>query len=166
MDNALPAYAVPDVKPAGGTSGLRSVQYDCEQLAAFPAVAAALDRTPLVLLAVSLDADERDRFAAVRADLCAELWVGTGDGLNWELTFGDGVNFIIDISSRFGPEDLLEQAIAAWPDVESVFHYDREVFHVRMDRLHRADEMAGRWLDAIVTAHRETARRRGIQLPY
>jgi hypothetical protein len=161
-----PAYAVPGVEPAGGSEDLHSVVYTVEQLAAFPPVAAALGRTPDVLLAIRFDDDDRDEFSTTRADLCAELWVGTGDGSNWELSFGDDVNFIIGIGSKFSPDDLLEEALTAQPGFDSVYHYDREVFQVRMARTHRADEMAARWLDAIVAAHREYARRRGIDLPY
>ncbi|MBM0226252.1 FxLYD domain-containing protein [Micromonospora sp. ATA51] len=126
----------------GGTDDLRSVEYAVDQLAAFPPVAAALDHTPDVLSAIRLEGEMRDEFSATRADLCAELWVGTGDGLRWELSFGDGVNFIVLIGSEFFPEDLLEEALAAQPSVDSVYHYDREVFHVRMARIHQADEMA------------------------
>jgi hypothetical protein len=32
--------------------------------------------------------------------------------------------------------------------------------------VYRAEEMLASWLDAIITAHREFARRRGIDLPY
>jgi hypothetical protein len=61
MTSPLPAYAVPGVKPVGGTDDLRSVQYSADQLAAFPPVAAALDRTPEVLLAIRFDGEERSR---------------------------------------------------------------------------------------------------------
>ena len=91
MTSPLPAYAVPDVKPVGGTDDLRSVEYGGDQLAAFPPVAAALNRTPEVLSAIRLEGEARESFAVTRADLAAQLWVGTGDGLNWELSFGDGV---------------------------------------------------------------------------
>lgn len=90
MTSPLPAYAVPGVKPVGGTDDLRSVEYAVDQLAAFPPVAAALDHTPDVLSAIRFDGEMWDEFSATRADLCAELWVGTGDGLSWELSFGDG----------------------------------------------------------------------------
>ena len=163
MISPLPDYAVPGVKPVAGTDDLRSVQYSVDQLAAFPPVAAALDRTPEVLSAIRFDGEQRESFSATRADLSGELWVGTGDGLSWELSFGDDVNFIVLIDF---PEDLLEEALTAQPDVDSVYHYDREVFHLRMARVHRADEMAARWLDAIVAAHRDSASRRGIDLPY
>jgi hypothetical protein len=166
MTSSLPAYAVPGVKPVGGTDDLRSVEYTCAQLAIFPPVAAAIDRTPEVLSAIRFDDEMRDKFSVSRADLCWELRVGTGDGLEWKLFFGDSVKFIIGIGLEYGPDDLIQDALAAQPYVDSVDYHDRELLHVRMAQVQRADEMAARWLDAIVTAHREFARRRGIDLSY
>ncbi|WP_186316177.1 hypothetical protein [Catellatospora sichuanensis] len=40
MTSSTPAYAVPGVQPAGGSSDLTSVEYAVEQLAAQPLVAA------------------------------------------------------------------------------------------------------------------------------
>ncbi|MGC5016946.1 hypothetical protein [Micromonospora sp. DT47] len=105
-----------------------------------------------------------------RPDLCAQVSVGSDDGLNWGLSFDDEVGLLVQPSFVPGhepdPDDLLEEALAAQPEVDSAYHYDREYFEVRMARVHRADEMLARWLDAIVTAHREFASRRGIDLPY
>jgi hypothetical protein len=113
-----------------------------------------------------LDNEDRDTFATSRDDLCAQLWVGTNDGLNWSLVFGDGINFLIGIGRKYSPNDLLAEALAAQPDVQAVQHVEREAFEVQTAEVLRADEVAARWLDAVVSAHRAYARFRDIALPY
>ena len=166
MTSALPAYAVPGIDPKAGSADRTTVTYTVDQLADLPPVTAARARTPEVLSAIRMDGEDREKFAASRDDLCAQLWVGTGDGRNWDLVFGDGVNFLIGIGRKYSPDDLLAEALAAQPGVEAVQHVEREAFEVQTAQVLRADEVAARWLDAIVSAHREYARRRGIDLPY
>ncbi|NES31743.1 hypothetical protein GCE86_02840 [Micromonospora terminaliae] len=170
MAPSLPAYAVPDVEPVGGAAGLPRVSYFGDQLATCAAVTAVLDRLPAVLTMIE-DCGGQGPLTVTRADLCAQLSVGTSDGLNWGLSFDDEVGLLVQPnyvppSPESDPGDPLEAALAAQPDVDLAYHYDREYFEVRMARVHRADEMLARWLDAIITAHREFARRRGIDLPY
>jgi hypothetical protein len=166
MTSPLPAYAVPGIDPKGGSSDPRSVTYTVDQLAHLPPVAEARSRTPDVLSAIRLDNEDRDTFATSRDDLCAQLWVGTNDGLNWSLVFGDGINFLIGIGRKYSPNDLLAEALAAQPDVQAVQHVEREAFEVQTAEVLRADEVAARWLDAVVSAHRAYARFRDIALPY
>ena len=166
MTSPIPAYAVPGVEPKGGSADRTSVAYTVDQLADLPLVAEARARTPEVLSAIRIDIEDPENWATNRDDLCAELWVGTGDGLNWNLAFGDSVNFLIGIGRKYSPDDLLAEALAAQPGVDAVDHVEREAFVVRISQVLRADEVAARWLDAIVSAHREYARRREIDLPY
>ncbi|WP_406037061.1 hypothetical protein OG799_21835 [Micromonospora sp. NBC_00898] len=169
MTSPLPAYAVPDVEPLRGTDDARRVSYRGDQLATCPPVAAVLDRIPAVLTTIE-EVWPGHTLTITRPDLCAQVSVGTDDGLNWGLSFDDEVGYLVQPgfvpSHEPDPDDLLEEALAAQPDVDSAYHYDREYFEVRMARVLRADEMLARWLDTIITAHREFARRRGIDLPY
>ena len=76
------------------------------------------------------------------------------------------MGYLVQPSRGALPEDFLENALAAQPDVGSAQHYDREAFEVCTTRVVRADEMLVRWLDAILTAHRAYARHLGRELPY
>jgi hypothetical protein len=168
MTSSLPVYAVPNVKPGGGNpADPRSVYYWASQLVTCAPVAAVVDGIPAVLTTVE-EAWPGHRLTITRAELCAQVGVGTGDGLDWVLSFADAVGYLIQPYQSYHESDpeLLEEALAAQPDVESAYHYDTEDFRVRMTRMHRADEMIARWLDAIITAHRGFARHRGIDLPY
>lgn len=142
----------------------REIGYRGDQLVGTPAVVAALGRAPQVLLPI-VDADDEES-SLDRVRLCAFLHLGSADGLCWELSLDDEVKAIVDTGPDLVDDDLLAEALAAQPDVVAVDHIDREIFDVRLSRLLRADEMFARWLDAIVAAHRELARRRGIELPY
>ena len=164
MTTSVPAYAVPGVTPVLGE--FPSVQYSGDQLTSFPVVAAAVGRTPERLLAIGFDDERREDRAVARDDLIAELWVGTGDGLEWGLSFGDQVSVLAGIGRKHCPDDLLEIAIAASPLVASVYHYDREVFQVTTPEMRRADDMLALLLDSIVGAHREFARYKAVTLPY
>jgi hypothetical protein len=72
------AYTVPGVKPhrEAGWAG-----YSGDQLAARPAVAVALARSPQVFLAVAFadELDALDTYAVHRAELCSYLWLNTRD---------------------------------------------------------------------------------------
>jgi hypothetical protein len=160
----FPAYAVPGVQPSRTSQDGRQISWRGDQLAGEAPVAAVLDRAPRALLPIARpDLGEE---ALSREVLCKVLYLGTGDGLRWDLSLGDEVKLIVDTGSDLVDEDLIEEALAAQPDVDEAYHADREAFDVRLTRVLRADEMFARWLDAIITAHRELASRRGIELPY
>ncbi|MGW3612851.1 hypothetical protein ACWD6N_23690 [Micromonospora sp. NPDC005163] len=160
-----PPYAVPDVESEDLTGDPGYVLYRVDRLAGFPPVAAATGRTPSVIPAIcSDDSVMREVFAQSRDALSRQLWVGTDDGLRWELSFGDGVKFIVDTGDE--PVDLLRDALEAQPCVRNAERYCDENFKVETTRVLRADEMAASFIDTVVTAHREFARRQGIDLPY
>lgn len=167
MTAPLPAYAVPDVEPLSGHPDPHGVAYFGHQLVACAAVAAVLDRIPAVLTSVE-EAWPGHTLTITRSQLCGGLSVSTRDGLNWGLGFRDAVGYFVQAyqSHQESDPELLEEVLAAQPDVDSAVHLDTEYLEVRMAQLHRADEMLARWLDAIVTTHRAFARHRGIDLPY
>ncbi|WP_406069402.1 hypothetical protein [Micromonospora sp. NBC_01638] len=165
MTSELPAYAVPGIESEDPTGDPGYFFYRVDRLAGFPPVAAAIGRTPSVLPAIcSDDSSMREAFAQSSAALCRQLWIGTADGLHWELSFGDGVKFIVDAGDE--PVDFLRDALVAQPRVSSAEHYCDENFKVETTQVLRADEMAAYFIDTVVTAHREFARRQGIDLPY
>ncbi|MCP2322293.1 hypothetical protein HDA40_000800 [Hamadaea flava] len=167
MRSRVTAYAVPGVKPVSGTGDLRRVWYWGSQLATCSPVAAVLDRMPAALTTVE-EAWPGHTFTITRDQVCTVLGVGTGDGLLWGLSFADEVGLLVQPyqSQQESDPDLVEEALVDQPDVTSVDHVDTGQFEVRMTRMYRADEMLARWLDAIMIAHREFARRRGIDLSY
>ncbi|WP_238012028.1 hypothetical protein KZZ52_52475 [Dactylosporangium sp. AC04546] len=167
MTSPLPAYAVPGIESSDTTGDPRRVSYLVGQLAAFPVVAAAVAETPQVLSAICADDPQmREAFAQTREDLCMQLRVGTADGHRWWLTFRDAVKLIVQTDEEYFPADLIQEALEAQPGVEAVDHADHELFYVQMADPQRADEMAARWLRAVITAHRDFAHRRDIALPY
>ena len=161
-DSPLPAYAVPGVRPSS-QDGPR-ISYRGDQLLDTPAVAAVLDRAPRALLPIA--DPELGEPALAREVLCKVLYLGTRDGRRWVLSLGDEVKLLVDTGLDLVDEDLIEEALAAQPDVAEAYHADREVFEVSLSRVLRADEVFARWLDTIVTAHRALASRQGIELPY
>ncbi|MET7400006.1 hypothetical protein ABZS66_41635 [Dactylosporangium sp. NPDC005572] len=156
---AEPAVAgiEPDHRYPGNAAG-----YAARRLASTDPVAAALARAPRVFLAV-MDADPEGD-AIPRADLCEFLHVA-GDGWKYELSLSDEVKSIVETGPEEDEDDLLEQQLAAQPDVQSAFHADREWFEVQLSRPLPADEVLARYIDAVSAAHREYARRRGITVP-
>lgn len=163
---SLPPYAVPGIEPSSGTPGHGSVAYSGDGLAGLPSVAATLDRFPAELIGLTHPDDERDEFPITRTALAEQVHVSTGDGLRWLLGFDDEIGDLVQPRLARNPEDYLEQALAAQPDVESAYHYDRESFEATTTRVIRADEMLARWLDAILVAHQAYARHLGRDLPY
>jgi hypothetical protein len=164
--SALPPFAVPGVEPESGTPGQGSVAYRGDQLADLPTAAAVLDRFPAELIGLAGPDETRDEHPIARADLVAQIYVSTGDGLRWGLGFDDEVGHLVQPNLGSMVEDYLENALAAQPDVESAYHYDRESFQAETTRVLRADEMLARWLDAILIAHRGYAQQLGRALPY
>ncbi|GIF47946.1 hypothetical protein DFJ67_7512 [Asanoa ferruginea] len=159
-------FAVPGVEPRSGSADQGSVGYRGDQLAGLPAVAAVVDRLPAELIALAGPAETREEYPISREALTAQVYVSTGNGLEWGLGFADEVGFLVQPSLGSIPEDVLEKALAEQPGVASAFHYDRESFEAETSELLRADEMMARWLTAIFTAHLAYARHLGRALPY
>jgi hypothetical protein len=156
----LPSYAMPDIQPLRVNEAGRHIEYRGHQLIQTPPVAAVLARTPEIFLPLTEGESLR------RDELCEALDVSSRDGLRWIVGLGDAVKCIVDSGGDWIDDDLIEEALAAQPDVVEVYHMDREVFDVVLARFMRADEVFARWLDTITAAHREFARRLGAQLPY
>ncbi|MEU5725078.1 hypothetical protein ABZ783_25110 [Micromonospora sp. NPDC047738] len=156
---------MPDIESEEPSGNPSYVLYRVDRLAGLPPVAAAIDRAPSVMSAIcSDDSLMREMFSQTPDTVCKQLWVGTDDGLHWELSFGDGVKFIVDAGDE--PVDLLRDALEVQPCVVSAERYCDENFRVETARVLRADEMAAYFIDTVVTAHREFARRQRIDLPY
>ncbi|MEV6965224.1 hypothetical protein AB0M47_08910 [Hamadaea sp. NPDC051192] len=167
MASPVPGYAVPGIEPASGTDDLRRVWYWGAQLATSAPVAAALARIPAELTSVE-EPWPGHNLTTTRTQLCAVLGVGTGDGLLWGLSFADEVGLLVQPyqSRQESDPDLVGAALVAQPGVDSAEQVDTGQFEVRTSEVHRADEMLARWLNAIMIAHHEFARRRGVDLPY
>ncbi|MCM0674155.1 hypothetical protein NCC78_05520 [Micromonospora phytophila] len=118
------------------------------------------------MIALAGPDERREEFQITRDALCAQVYLSTGGGLEWGFGFDDEVGFLVQPSRGSIPEDLLENALAAQPGIESAVHYDRESFEAKTAQVRRADEMLARWLDAILAAHRAYARHLGRDLPY
>lgn len=138
-----------------------------DQLAARPAVALALARSPQVFLAVAFtdELDALDIYAVHRAELCSYLWVRTRDGMEWRLGLSDEMTGIVDTGRRLSDDDLLARALASQPDVVDAIQDGKDGCEVRTARPLPADEMLALLIDAISDAHRQLARRRGIHDP-
>jgi hypothetical protein len=158
QDDQSPAYAVPGVVPER-TEG-RSVRYRGDQLQATDAVAAALDRAPQVWPAL-FDCSDEDEFGTITRDnLCGLLYLSSQDGQTWDLGFEEVLTCIVQIEPDFGEDDLIEQALAALPDVAGARHVDVDWFQVSTERPLRADEMLALFIDALAAAHRHSAQHR------
>ncbi len=163
-DEQSPPYAVPGVVPER-TEG-RSVRYRGEQLQATDAVAAALDRAPQVWAAL-FDCSDEDEFGTVTRDnLCELLYLSTQDGETWDLGFEEVLTCIVQTEPDFGGNDLIEQTLAALPDVAGARHVDVDWFQVRTKRPLRADEMLALFIDALAAAHRRSAQHRPESHPH
>lgn len=159
-------FAVPGIEPRSGSADHGSVGYRGDQLAGLPAVVAVLERFPAELIALAGPAETREEYPISRQALTEQVYVSTGDGLQWGLGFADEVGFLVQPSLGSIPEDLIEKALAEQPGVASAFHYDRESFEAETSEPLRADEMMARWLAAIFAAHQAYARHIGRELPY
>jgi hypothetical protein len=153
-----PAHAVADVEPDRRHSD-GAASYAGSRLSVTGPVAAALARAPRVFLAVMDTDPESD--AIPREVLCEFLHVA-GDGWRYELSLSDEVKSIVETGPEDDEHDLLQQRLAAQPDVKSAFHADREWFEVELARPLPADEVLARYIDALSAAHREHARRLGV----
>src|SRR5262249_51961517 len=122
-------------------------------------VAAALDRAPQVWPAL-FDYSDEDEFGAITHDnLCELLHLSTRDGTTWDLGFKEEITGVVQVQPNFGEDDLIEQALAAQPDVAAARHADVDWFQVSTARVLRADEMLARFVDALAAAHRQSAQR-------
>jgi len=159
-------FAVPGIEPRSGSADQGSVGYRGDQLAGLPTVAAVIERLPAELIALAGPAETREEYPISRQALTEQVYVSTGNGLQWGLGFADEVGFLVQPSLGRISEDLIEKALAEQPGVASAFHYDRESFEAETSELLRADEMMARWLASIFTAHQAYARQIGRELPY
>ena len=148
-------YAVPGVVP-GRDGG--PVKYRGEQLQATDAVAAALDRGPQEWPALFDSYGDDDEFDTITRDnLCELLYLSTQDGTTWDLWFEVPLTTIVKVEPDEGEDDLIEQALAAQPDVTAARHADVDWFQVGTARVLRADEMLARFIDALIVAHNRSA---------
>jgi hypothetical protein len=154
------AHAVAGIEPDRQYPDGAGVYVGSRLTAAEP-VAAALARAPRMFLAV-VDNDPEE-YAIAREELCDFLHVA-GDGWTYELSLSDEVKSIVETGPDEDEDDLLEQQLAAQPDVKSAVHADREWFEVELVRPLQADEVLARYIDAVSAAHREYARQRGIAI--
>ncbi|MFI7598863.1 hypothetical protein [Actinoplanes sp. NPDC049681] len=141
------------------------VEYDATKLADAPAVVAAIARAPTTLLGITVD-PARAELAVDRDDLPRCLGLSTVDGRAWELFLDDGVSSVVDNRRMTAvTEDLFELALAGQSGVVSTAHLDTEIYWLRLARPETPETVLARSIDAIVSAHRELARRLGIVLP-
>lgn len=158
-----PGYAVPGVVPEHADGGY--VRYRGDRLQETDAVAAALDRAPQVWPAL-FDYPDEDEFGTITHDnLCGLLYLSTRDGTTWDLGFQEEITGIVQIEPDLGEDDLIEQALAAQPDVARARHCDVDWFQVGTARVLRADEMLARFIDALAAAHRHSVQHRPMSLP-
>jgi hypothetical protein len=134
-----------------------SVRYQGDQLQTTDAVVAALDRAPQVWPALFDYADEDEFGPITRDNLCGLLYLSTRDGTTWDLGFEEAITGIVQVEPDFGEDDLIEQALAAQPDVARARHADVDWFQVSVTHRLRADEMLARFIDALAAAHRRSA---------
>ncbi|MGI5240510.1 hypothetical protein [Dactylosporangium sp. CA-139066] len=135
-----------------------TARYRGEQLETTDAVAAALDRTPQVWPAL-FDWDDEDEFGAVTRDnLCGLLYLDTPDEMTWDLGIEEAITSIVEVEPD-GEDDLIEQALAAQPEIVRARHVDVDWFQVSTARPLRADEVLARFIDALAAAHHRSAQR-------
>jgi hypothetical protein len=139
--------------------GNATARYRGEQLETTDAVAAALDRTPQVWPAL-FDWDDEDEFGAItRANLCGLLYLDTRDEMTWDLGIEEPITSIVKVEPDAGEDDLIEQALAAQPEIVRARHVDVDWFQVSTARSLQADEVLARFIDALAAAHHRSAQR-------
>lgn len=138
--------------------GHATARYRGEQLETTDAVTAALDRTPQVWPAL-FDWDDEDEFGAITRDnLCGLLYLDTRDEMTWDLGIEEPITGIAKVEPDAGEDDLIEQALAAQPEIVRARHVDVDWFQVSTARPLRADEVLARFIDALAAAHRSAQR--------
>jgi hypothetical protein len=112
------------------------------------------------------DYDDEDEFGTITRDnLCGLLYLSTQDGSAWDLGLEEEITGIVAVEPDRGEDDLIEQALAALPDVARARHADVDWFQVSTARPLRADEMLARFIDALAAAHRQSAQGRPVSNP-
>ncbi len=109
LRRSRPAYAVDGVEPHRHGDGWRG--YSGDMLAGRPAVAEAVARLPP---------------DAALEHLLFSLSVGTPDGEEWSLSFGDEALILFDLS--YPGTDVFEEALTAAPFTAAVERVDRDIF--------------------------------------
>ncbi|WP_436534455.1 hypothetical protein [Actinoplanes sp. HUAS TT8] len=137
-----PAYAVDGVTPRRSGQGWHF--YEAEALAGRPVVAGALARLPR---------------APELEYLSHSVSVGTKDGIEWGLSFGDEALIWFDLSAPDG-SDLLEETLAAAAFTVTVERVDREAFVFTTAELLAADVVLAHCLDACGLVFRTLRNRR------
>jgi hypothetical protein len=147
---------VPGIAPER-TDG-RSVRYRGDQLQATDLVRAALDRAPQIWPTL-FDWDDEDEFGTVTRDnLCGLLYLSTRDGVTWDLGLEEAITGIVQLErDEDEDDDLVEQALAAQPDVTGARHAEVDWFQVTTAHVLRADEILARFIDALAIAHHQSA---------
>jgi hypothetical protein len=137
--------------------GHATADYRGGQLATTDVVAAALDRAPQVWPVVC-DWNDEDEFGDItRENLCDLLYLSSRDELTWDLGIEEPITGIVKLEPDEGEQDLIEQALAAQPDITRARHVDVDWFQVKSARPLAADEVLARFIDALAAAHRSSA---------
>lgn len=124
-----PAYAVGGVEPYRNSGGWD--HYSGDLLAGQPAVAEAFARLP------------RDPELQY---LLYSLGIGTPDGCEWTLSFGDESLILFGLSHP-GGSDIFEETLAAAPFTESVERVDRDIFAFTTAQMLTADVALAHCID-------------------
>lgn len=133
----------------------KSFRYRGTQLEATDDVAAALARSPETWTVV--DGDDDALGPITRAQLCGYLHASTRDGQTWDL----GIEVAIgEVEPVGGDVDLVEQALAAQPEVARARHAEADWYQLIVVRPLRADEVLARFIDALAAAYRASAQPR------
>ncbi|MEV4624402.1 hypothetical protein AB0J74_37555 [Asanoa sp. NPDC049573] len=137
--------------------GYATAKYRGEQLATTDPVAAALGRAPQVWPAL-FDWDDEDEFGAITRDnVCGLLYLDAQDEMTWNLGIDEPITSVVKIEPDVAEDDLLEQALAAQPDIVRARHVDVDWFQVNTARPLRADEVLARFIDGLHAAHNQSA---------
>jgi hypothetical protein len=128
-----------------------------EHLETTDVVVAALNRSPQVWPEL-FDWDDEDEFGAITRDnLCGLLYLDSPDEMRWDLGIEEPITGIVKVEPDVGEDDMIEQALAAQPDIVRARHVDVDWFQVSTTRPLRADEMLARFIDALAAAHHRSA---------
>ncbi len=106
------------------------------------------------------DYDDEDEVGTITRDNLPELrYPSTRDGTTWDLRFQEQITGVVQVEPDLGEDDLIEQALAAQPDVARARHADGDWFQVTTAHVLWADEMPSRFIDALAVAHEQSAQR-------
>jgi hypothetical protein len=137
--------------------GHATARYRGEQFATTDVVSAALGRSPEVW-PVLFDWNDEDDFGEITRDnLCGLLYLSGRDETTWDLGIEEPITGIVKVEPDVDEDDLIEQALAAQPDIVGARHVDVDWFQVRTARPLAADEVLARFIDALAAAHHRSA---------